>query len=102
VKQWRNFDFQLIGIPAGLVTFSVFVLFAISRWPTSNVPTSTPIKQAMYAAMGLAARGAIPSMRDESEGRRAIFAWRGLDAHELARKTERVYEGLRRAISGGV
>lgn len=44
-----------MGIPAGLVTFSVFVLFAISRWPTSNVPTSTPIKQAMYALMGMAA-----------------------------------------------
>ncbi|GAC1319625.1 MAG: rod shape-determining protein RodA [Chloroflexota bacterium] len=55
MKQWRNFDFQLIGIPAGLVFFSIFVLVAISRWPTSGVHTSTPVKQAMYALMGMAA-----------------------------------------------
>ncbi|HEX6507721.1 MAG TPA: rod shape-determining protein RodA [Chloroflexota bacterium] len=54
MKHWHNFDFQLVGIPAGLVTFGVFVLFAISRWPTSGVTISTPIHQALYAAMGLA------------------------------------------------
>lgn len=53
MKRWRSFDFQLLGIPVGLVTFGLFVLFAISRWPTSNVPTSTPIKQALYAIIGL-------------------------------------------------
>jgi len=55
VKQWRNFDFQLVGMPMALVTFSVFVLFAISRWQMSGVSTSTPVKQALYALMGLAA-----------------------------------------------
>jgi len=55
MTQWRNFDFQLIGVPAGLVTFSIFVLFAISRWPTSGVTISTPIHQAIYAVMGIAA-----------------------------------------------
>lgn len=54
MKHWRNFDFQLLGIPAGLVTFGVFVLFAISRWPTSGVTISTPVHQALYACMGLA------------------------------------------------
>jgi rod shape determining protein RodA len=54
VKHWRNFDFQLLGIPAGLVTFGVFVLFAISRWPTSGVTISTPVHQALYASFGLA------------------------------------------------
>lgn len=54
MKHWHNFDLQLIGIPAGLVAFSVFVLVAISHWPTAGVPTSTPIHQALYAVMGLA------------------------------------------------
>jgi rod shape determining protein RodA len=54
MKHWRNFDLQLVGIPLGLVFFSVFVLFAISRWPTSGVTISTPIHQALYAVMGLA------------------------------------------------
>ncbi len=54
MKQWRNFDFQLLGIPAGLVLFGVFVLFAISRWPTSGVTISTPLHQALYACVGLA------------------------------------------------
>jgi rod shape determining protein RodA len=54
MKNWRNFDFQLVGIPAGLVLFSVFVLFAISRWPTSGITISTPVHQVIYAAMGLA------------------------------------------------
>jgi rod shape determining protein RodA len=54
MKHWRNFDFQLLGIPVGLVTFGVMVLFAISRWPTANVPHSTPYKQAIFAVMGLA------------------------------------------------
>ena len=49
MKHWRNFDFQLVGIPAGLVAFSVFVLLAISRWPTSGVTIGTPIHQAAYA-----------------------------------------------------
>lgn len=53
MKQWRNFDFQLVGIPVGLVLFSVFVLFAISRWPTANVSSTTPLRQAIYALMGL-------------------------------------------------
>jgi rod shape determining protein RodA len=53
MKQWRNFDFQLLGIPAGLVIFGVFVLFAISRWPTSGVTISTPLHQALYAMVGL-------------------------------------------------
>ena len=54
MKHWRNFDFQLVGLPIGLVVFSVFVLFAISRWPTSNVTASTPIRQLLYAIMGFA------------------------------------------------
>src|SRR5437588_2850735 len=54
MKNWRNFDFQLVGVPMGLVMFSVFVLFAISRWPTSGVTISTPIHQMIYAVMGLA------------------------------------------------
>lgn len=53
MKHWRNFDYQLIGIPLGLVTFSTFVLFAISRWPTSGVPASTPVRQALYAVLGV-------------------------------------------------
>ncbi|GAC1443112.1 MAG: rod shape-determining protein RodA [Chloroflexota bacterium] len=52
MKNWRNFDFQLVGIPVGLVMFSVFVLFAISRWPTSGVTLSAPIHQALYAVLG--------------------------------------------------
>ncbi|MGI8828014.1 MAG: rod shape-determining protein RodA [Chloroflexota bacterium] len=55
MKHWRNFDFQLIGIPTGLVAFSIFVLFAISRWPIAGVPHSTPYRQGLYALMGLAA-----------------------------------------------
>ena len=54
MKHWHNFDFQLMGLPTGLVAFSVFTLFAISRWPTSGVSHSTPIRQALYATMGLA------------------------------------------------
>lgn len=54
MKHWRNFDVQLVGMPMALVSFSVLVLFAISRWPMSGVGTSTPIKQALYAVMGLA------------------------------------------------
>lgn len=54
VKHWRNFDFQLAAIPLALVAFSVFVLFAISRWPTSNVTVTTPIHQALYAVIGIA------------------------------------------------
>ncbi len=54
MKQWRNFDFQLVGIPLGLVTFSIFVLLAISRWSTSGVGVGTPLRQAMYAVLGLA------------------------------------------------
>lgn len=52
MKHWKNFDFQLVGIPSGLVVFSVFVLFAISRWPTSGVTISAPIHQALYACIG--------------------------------------------------
>src|SRR5438105_5077404 len=54
MKNWRNFDIQLVGIPVGLVGFSVFVLFAISRWPASGVTVSTPAHQAVYAILGLA------------------------------------------------
>jgi rod shape determining protein RodA len=54
LKQWRNFDPQLVGIPTGLVAFSVFVLYAISRWPASGVTINTPIHQALYAMMGIA------------------------------------------------
>lgn len=53
MKHWRNFDFQLVALPLGLVTFGIFVLIAISRWPTSGVTISTPIHQALYAVMGL-------------------------------------------------
>lgn len=53
MKNWRNFDFQLAGIPLGLVTFSIFVLVAISRWRTSDVTISTPIHQAIYAVLGV-------------------------------------------------
>jgi rod shape determining protein RodA len=55
MKQWRNFDLQLVGIPTGLVFFSVFVLVAISRWPTSGVTLSTPLHQALYATLGIVA-----------------------------------------------
>jgi rod shape determining protein RodA len=54
MKQWRNFDLQLAGIPLGLVCFSLFVLFAISRWAASGVTATTPIHQAIYAVMGVA------------------------------------------------
>ena len=54
MKHWRNFDLQLVGLPLGLVTFGIFVLFAISRWPESGVTTSTPVHQVLYAMMGLA------------------------------------------------
>jgi rod shape determining protein RodA len=53
LKNWRNFDLQLVGIPAGLVLFSVFVLLAISRWPTSGITRSVPVHQAAYAAIGI-------------------------------------------------
>src|SRR5947209_3321995 len=53
MKHWHNFDLQLVGIPIGLVTFSLFVLVAISRWPTSGVTLSVPIHQALYAVIGL-------------------------------------------------
>jgi rod shape determining protein RodA len=52
MKHWRNFDVQLVGLPMGLVVFGVFVLFAISRWPTSGVTISTPAHQLLYASMG--------------------------------------------------
>lgn len=54
MKRWRNFDPQLFCIPAGLVAFSIFVLYAISRWPSSGVTVATPIRQALYAVVGLA------------------------------------------------
>ncbi len=53
MKQWRNFDLQLAAIPMGLVAFGLFVLVAISRWPTSGVTMSTPAHQAAYAVIGL-------------------------------------------------
>lgn len=53
MKHWRSFDLQLVAIPLGLVAFSIFVLFAISRWPTSGVTVSTPIHQGLYTAMGV-------------------------------------------------
>jgi rod shape determining protein RodA len=53
MKTWRHLDPQLVGIPLGLVSFSVVVLFAISRWSTAGVPASTPIRQALYACIGL-------------------------------------------------
>jgi rod shape determining protein RodA len=53
MKQWRNFDLQLMFIPLGLVAFSVTVLLAISRWPTSGVTVSTPLHQALYGILGL-------------------------------------------------
>src|SRR5947209_5465395 len=55
MKHWHNFDVQLIGIPLSLVMFSLFVLTAISRWPTSGVTLSTPIHQALYATLGVMA-----------------------------------------------
>lgn len=54
MKHWRNFDLQLVAIPLALVAFSIFVLYAISRWPTSGVTVSTPIHQALYTVMGIA------------------------------------------------
>jgi rod shape determining protein RodA len=54
LKHWRNFDAQLAGVPLGLVAFSVFVLYAIARWPTSGITVSTPMHQALYAVMGVA------------------------------------------------
>jgi rod shape determining protein RodA len=53
MKNWRNFDLQLVGIPGAAVLSSVFVLFAISRWPTSGITISTPLHQAVYAVIGL-------------------------------------------------
>ena len=53
MKHWRNFDFQLAGLPLGLVAFSVLVLFAISRWPTADVSVTVPLKQGVYALLGL-------------------------------------------------
>src|SRR5919205_527426 len=53
MKHWRNFDVQLAGIPLGLVAFSILVLFAISRWPTAGVAASVPLRQGLYAIMGL-------------------------------------------------
>lgn len=53
MKQWRSFDLQLLGIPIGLVTFSVFVLLVIAHWSTSGVTMGTPIHQALYAFIGL-------------------------------------------------
>jgi rod shape determining protein RodA len=53
MKHWRNFDLQLVGVPFGLVAFGIFVLYAISRWPTSGITLSTPAHQAIYAVMGL-------------------------------------------------
>jgi rod shape determining protein RodA len=53
MKSWRSLDPQLVGIPMGLVSFSIVLLFAISRWSTAGVPASTPVRQALYAAMGL-------------------------------------------------
>jgi rod shape determining protein RodA len=53
MKHWRNFDLQLAALPLGLVAFSVFVLFAISRWPTADVGASVPVKQGFYAILGL-------------------------------------------------
>jgi rod shape determining protein RodA len=55
MRHWRYYDLQLIGIPAGIVFFGVFVLAAISRWPTSGVTLSTPVHQALYALLGVAA-----------------------------------------------
>jgi rod shape determining protein RodA len=54
MKHWNNFDPQLAAIPLGLVAFSIFTLLAISRWPTSGVTSGTPLRQAMYALLGLA------------------------------------------------
>ncbi len=54
MKHWNNFDLQLAAIPLGLVGLSVFTLLAISRWPTSGVTSGTPLRQAMYALLGLA------------------------------------------------
>lgn len=53
MKSWRHLDPQLVGIPLGLVSFSVVVLFAISRWSTAGVPASTPVRQALYAVIGI-------------------------------------------------
>lgn len=54
MKHWRNFDLQLLGIPLGLVAFSIVTLIAISRWSTSGVTVDTPLRQALYATMGVA------------------------------------------------
>lgn len=61
MKHWHNFDVQLVGIPLALVAFGLGVLYAISRWPTSGVTISTPVHQALYAAMGLALLFALTS-----------------------------------------
>lgn len=55
MKHWRNFDLQLMGIPLGLVLFGLTMLYAISRWPTAGVGITTPVHQALYAVMGIAA-----------------------------------------------
>ncbi|HZU14641.1 MAG TPA: rod shape-determining protein RodA [Chloroflexota bacterium] len=53
MKQWRNFDLQLVGIPVALIAFSVFVLYSIAHWPTSGVTVGVPMHQALYAMLGL-------------------------------------------------
>lgn len=52
MKHWKNFDWVLIGIPVLFVLFSIVMLYAISRW-APDVPSSTPIKQAVYLVVGL-------------------------------------------------
>jgi rod shape determining protein RodA len=52
VKHWKNFDWQLLALPTILVTFSVIMLYAISRW-SSSVPANTPVKQALYFCIGV-------------------------------------------------
>lgn len=53
MKNWANFDWQLLGLPVMLVSFGLIVLTAISTWPTSGVTIATPIHQALYAILGI-------------------------------------------------
>ena len=52
MKHWKNFDSQLLVLPALLVAFSCILLYEISRWDAS-VPSATPVKQFTYALLGL-------------------------------------------------
>ncbi|HEV3311288.1 MAG TPA: rod shape-determining protein RodA [Chloroflexota bacterium] len=52
MKNWRNFDWYLVGIPVVMVSFGSLMLYVISHW-AQNVPSSTPYRQGAYLLTGL-------------------------------------------------